>query len=62
MRWVRPVYPGDVLSVRMEVVDLLPSKSRPEIGIVASRVTVCNQDGKPVMTFLSKGIFPRGNG
>lgn len=60
LRWLRPVYPGDVLSVRMQVEGLQPSKSRPGIGIVLSRVTVSNQDGKPVMTFLSKGIFPRG--
>lgn len=62
LRWRRPVYPGDVLSVRMEVTDLLPSKSRPQIGFVVSRVEVSNQDGTPVMDFISKGIFPRGTG
>ena len=43
----------------MEVVDLQRPKSRPEIGFVLSQVTVVNQDGVPVMEFLSKGIFPR---
>lgn len=62
LRWRRPVYPGDVLSVRMEVLDLKPSKSRPEIGFVISRVEVSNQDGTPVMDFISKGIFPRKTG
>lgn len=62
LRWRRPVYPGDVLSVRMQVSELIPSRSRPEIGIVASQVTVTNQDGAVVMEFLSKGIFPRGGG
>ena len=60
LRWRRPVYPGDVLSVRMEVLDLKPSRSRPEIGFVISKVSVSNQDGNPVMDFISKGIFPRG--
>ena len=59
LRWCHPVYPGDVLSVRMEVVELKPSRSRPEIGVVFSKVTVSNQTGTPVMTFISKGIFPR---
>ncbi|MBZ0128282.1 MAG: MaoC family dehydratase [Rhodobacteraceae bacterium] len=59
LRWKKPVYPGDVLSVTMEVEELIPSKNRPQIGIVASRVTVRNQSGDAVMTFLSKGIFPR---
>lgn len=59
LRWVKPVYPGDVLSVRTEVLELRPSKSRPEIGIVVNQVTVKNQTGAPVMTFVSKAIFPR---
>ncbi len=60
LRWLKPVYPGDVLSVRVEVISLHPSKSRPEIGIVKNTVTVLNQDGMPVMEFTSNGIFPRG--
>jgi len=59
LRWLKPVYPGEVLSVRMEVLELKPSKSRPEIGIVVSRTTTSNQHGQPVMEFISNGIFPR---
>lgn len=61
LRWLKPVYPGEVLSVRMEVLELTPSKSKP-IGFVKSKVTVSNQDGVPVMEFISNGIFPRGEG
>lgn len=61
LRWLKPVYPGEVLSVRMEVLELNPSKSKP-IGFVKSKVTVSNQDGVPVMEFISNGIFPRGAG
>ena len=43
LRWLRPVYPGDVLSVQMEVLDTVPSKSRPNIGVVVSKVSVSNQ-------------------
>ncbi len=59
LRWRRPVYPGDVLSVRMEVTETRPSQKRPGIGIVYSTVLVLNQNGQAVMEFLSKGIFPR---
>jgi len=59
LRWTRPVYPGDVLSVRMEVLELRPSKSKPGIGFVTSRTTVSNQDATRVMEFISTGIFPR---
>lgn len=61
LRWLKPVYPGEVLSVRMEVLELTASKSRP-IGFVKNRVTVSNQDGVPVMEFISNGIFPRTEG
>ncbi len=59
LKWLRPVYPGDVLSVHMEVLDTVASKSRPNIGFVVSQVTVSNQQNTPVMEFVSKGIFPR---
>ncbi|MGE4327470.1 MAG: MaoC family dehydratase, partial [Pseudodonghicola sp.] len=61
LKWLKPVYPGEVLSVRMEVLELTPSKSRP-IGFVKNKVTVSNQDGVPVMEFISNGIFPRTEG
>lgn len=59
LRWLKPVYPGNVLSVRMEVIDLIEPKSRPQIGFVVNRVTTSTQDGTPVMEFTSKGIFPK---
>ena len=59
LRWLRPVYPGDVLSVQMEVMDTKPSKSRPNIGIVVSKVSVSNHKEEVVMEFTSNGIFSR---
>ena len=60
LRWLRPVYPGDILSVQMEVLDTAPSKSRPTIGVVTNKVSVSNHKGVVVMEFTSKGIFRRG--
>ena len=62
LRWLRPVYPGDILSVQMEVLDTVPSKSRPSIGVVTNKVSVSNQKGIVVMEFTSKGIFMRAEG
>ena len=59
LRWLRPVFPGDVLSVQMEVLDTIPSKNRPNIGVVVSKVSVSNHKEDVVMEFTSKGIFSR---
>ena len=63
LRWLRPVYPGDTLRCESEVLDKRASESRPEMGIFHSRMTVFNQDDKPVMTFVSTGLVatrPKG--
>ena len=59
LRWLKPVYPGDTLTVRGEVVDATPSRSKPEIGSIRTRTTVTNQDDVPVMTFTSIVLMRR---
>jgi acyl dehydratase len=51
VRWVRPVRPGDTLSVRVTVTDARRSKSKPDRGLVHSLVETLNQDGEVVMSF-----------
>jgi len=51
LQWLKPVRPGDELRVDSEVLDLRPSKSRPDQGIVTMRVTTLNQHGEAVQTF-----------
>ena len=43
LRWPRPVRPGDELRVECEVLEVRPSKSRPEQGLVKVRTTTLNQ-------------------
>jgi acyl dehydratase len=43
LRWVKPVRPGDILSVRVTVLKAVPSKSKPDRGTVTSFVEVINQ-------------------
>ena len=46
-----PVFDGDTLYSRSEVLDVRESKSRPEVGIVRVKTTGVNQDGTIVLTF-----------
>ena len=57
LKWLKPVYPGDTLSVESEVLDKRVSASRPEMGIVRGRTTVFNQDGVAVMTFVANSLI-----
>ncbi|MDX3900472.1 MAG: MaoC family dehydratase [Sphingobium sp.] len=52
LRWLRPVRPGDTLRGTSEVIDKKASQSRPERGIVRSRVTMINQNDEPVLTMI----------
>jgi len=57
LRWVKPVYPGDELSVETELIDKRRSKSRPDMGLTKTRQTVTNQNGEVVMTMVSNGLM-----
>jgi acyl dehydratase len=59
LRWLKPVYPGDTLTVRSKVVEKTPSRSKPDIGSFRSAAVVTNQDGVPVLTFTSIVLIRR---
>lgn len=59
LRWSAPVRPGDQLRVRMHVVDVFPSRSRPDRGRVRFRNEVVNQRDEVVMTFTPDVLFKR---
>ena len=46
--WPRPTRPGDTLTVHVEVLEITPSKSRPDRGMVRTRNETRNQHGEPV--------------
>ena len=54
LRWLKPVRPGDTLTVRLTVLETAASRSKPDRGIVRSLMEVVNQHGEIVMT--TKGI------
>ena len=53
LRWLKPVYPGDTLTMRGEIIDKTPSRSKADIGTIRTRTTVTNQDSVDVMRFTS---------
>ena len=59
LRWLKPVYPGDRLTVSGKIVDKTPSRSKPDIGSVRTETTVSNQHGEPVMRFTSIVLMRR---
>jgi acyl dehydratase len=58
-RWPRPVRPGDELHLEIEVLEVRPSKSRPEQGLVKIRTTTLNQKDEPVQVSVGNLIVPR---
>ena len=59
LTWVRPVYPGDTLHVRLEVLESRALASRPGVGMMRSRWDVMNQSGQTVLTMEGFGMFRR---
>jgi acyl dehydratase len=57
--WPKPVRPGAVLQVTTEIIELRPSRSRPDRGIVTFRSETCNQFGEVVQVLTAKLIVPR---
>ena len=52
--WPKPTRPGDTLRVESEILEIVPSRSKPNQGIVKARSTTLNQDGEAVQVFTSK--------
>jgi acyl dehydratase len=59
LRWLKPVYPGDTLTVRGKIIDKTPSRSKPEIGSFRTQTIVTNQDEVDVMRFTSIVLMRR---
>lgn len=59
LRWLKPVRPGDELSVRVEVLEAIPSRSKPDRGLVKLRYTMRNQKSEDVMTMIALGLVLR---
>ena len=52
--WPRPTRPGDILRVESEIVEITPSRSKPQQGIVTVRGTMFNQNRETVYLLTAK--------
>ena len=59
LTWLKPVRPGDTLQVHCEVLQLTPSRSRPDRGVVTFRCETKNQHDEVVQIFEAKIMAPR---
>src|SRR5215218_356482 len=54
LAWPRPTRPGDTLQVESEVVEIAPSRSKPDRGWVTLRSVTRNQRGEAVLTWTAR--------
>ena len=59
LRWIKPVRPGDTLSVRVTILDAVASRSKPDRGVVTSFIEVLNQAEEVVMSMRAVNMILR---
>lgn len=59
IRWIKPVRGGDTLHVTTTAMEMRPSGSKPDRGVVTTMWTATNQHGEVVATVKGMGMFGR---
>jgi len=59
LRWPRPVKPGDTLRLETEILDVRPSQSKPDRGVIRIRNVTTNQRGEIVQSFVASVLVRR---
>ena len=59
LAWLRPVRPGDLLRAKAEIMEMRPSRSRPDRGLVTIQTTTLNQRDEPVQVMTAAVLVPR---
>ena len=59
LKWLKPVYPGDTITLRQSVIEARPMNSRPDVGLVRTLWEAFNQDGEQVLRMDGWGMFGR---
>jgi len=59
IRWLKPVFAGDTVHVRLTVLEARPLESKPHVGLVRSRWQMINQNNEEVMQMEGYGMFRR---
>jgi acyl dehydratase len=61
LSWPKPVRPGDELHAKSEILEVRPSKSKPDRGTIRVRTTTYNQNDEAVQEFTGNLLVPRRN-
>jgi acyl dehydratase len=61
LRWLKPVYPGDTLTLKHSITESRPLRKRPDTGLVRALWEMYNQNGEKVMQMEGYGMFRRRN-
>ena len=59
LRWLKPVRPGDTLSLTMTILETIPSRTKPDRGLVRSLMEMRNQHGEVVLTIRGLSLLGR---
>jgi acyl dehydratase len=59
LQWTKPVRPDDVLRLEVEVMEVTPSRSRPDRGTALMKNRVLNQADEEVQVFTARLLVPR---
>ena len=59
LRWPNPVRPGDILTVRVTILEARPSRSKPDRGIVRAKIETLNQRKELVLSMIGLSIIGR---
>jgi acyl dehydratase len=59
LRWLKPVRPGDTLAARMTILESIPSRSKPDRGLIRSLMEMRNQHGEVVLTIRGLSLLGR---
>lgn len=57
--WPRPAYAGDQLTLHAEILEITPSRSKPDRGIARVRLVMKNQHGQVVQDMVARVLVPR---
>lgn len=59
LRWLKPVRPDDTLSLRMTILETIPSRTKPDRGLIRSLMEMRNQHGEVVLTIRGLSLLGR---
>jgi len=61
LKWLKPVLPGDTLSMSVKALSKSEPKSKPDVGFIRYAMAVYNQKGEEVIGYIRTIMVPRAS-